>query len=70
MTCDPDRPPSDENVRVMDDGQRVSFARIGRIRYADWCEDELFYIQIQSTDEAYVQAAAQGLRVRNVSLSD
>lgn len=70
MTCDPDQPPNDENVRVMDDGQRVSFARIGRIWYADWCEDELIYIQIQSTDEAYVQAAAQGLRVRNVSLSD
>ena len=69
MRCDPDNPASDEDVRVMDDGQRVSFSRIGKTWYADWCEDGAMFIQVESPDQDYVKAAAQGLRVRNVSVS-
>ena len=69
VRCDPNKPPSDEDVQVMEDGQRVGFSRGGGTSYADWCEDGAMFIQVESTDEAYVQAAAQGLRVRNVSLS-
>lgn len=70
LPCDPERPPGNEDVRTMDDGQRVGFSRGGGTSYADWCEDGAMFIQVESTDQGYVEAAAQGLRVRNVSLSD
>ena len=70
LPCDPERPPDNEDVRTMDDGQRVGFSRGGGTSYADWCEDGAMFIQVESTDPGYVEAAAQGLRVRNVSLSE
>jgi len=68
--CDPKRPPSDEDIRIMEHGQRVSFSRIaGHGWYADWCGDGVMFIQVESPDRQYVEAAAQGLRVRDVSIA-
>ena len=70
IRCVPDEPPSGEDVRVMEDGQLVSFARIGKTWYANWCEEREMMIQVQSPDREYVEAAAEGLRVRDVSLAE
>jgi hypothetical protein len=70
LECDPNEPPSNEEVRVMEDGQKVSFARSAKTWSADWCEDGKMLVMVESPDQAYVEAAAEGLRVRNVSLGD
>lgn len=67
--CDPDQPASNEELRVTADGQVVSFSRIGRIWYADWCEDGRMKVQVESPDRGYVEAAAEGLRVRRIQIS-
>lgn len=66
----PDEPAANQEIRVMPDGQRVSFARIGKTWYADWCEDGALYVGVESPDRDYVQAAAEGLRVRGLSVAE
>ena len=68
--CDPDKPPSDEELRVMDDGRMVSFARTGGTWYASWCEDGDVTVRVESPDRKFVEAAAEGLRVRDVSFAE
>jgi hypothetical protein len=63
----PDEPAATEEIRVMPDGQRASFARIGKIWYADWCEDGAMRIGVESPDRDYVEAAAEGIRVKDIS---
>jgi hypothetical protein len=65
--CDPNRPGGGEEVSVMEDGQLVSFHRIGKVWYADWCAGAKIDIQVESTKQEYVEAAARSLRVRNVT---
>jgi hypothetical protein len=63
-------PASDEETRVMEDGMLVSFARIGKTWYADWCSGGEMTFQVQSPDREYVEAAAEGLRIRDVSVAE
>lgn len=68
-TCEPD-PFEGEQARTMPDGVMVSFSRIGKEGFADWCEDGAMRIQVDYATREYAEAAAQGLRVRNVELAE
>jgi hypothetical protein len=70
--CTLDEPARNQELRVMPDGQEVLIARIaGQVEtwYANWCEDAMMYVGVDSRDQAYVEAAAEGLRIRNVTLA-
>jgi hypothetical protein len=70
--CTLDEPARNQELRVMPDGQEVLIARIaGQVEtwYANWCEDGMMYVGVDSRDQAYVEAAAEGLRIRNVTLA-
>jgi hypothetical protein len=69
--CDPDDIPDEGDIRSMDDGTRVSFSvDIHGEWLATWCEDGLMEIQIDYATEDFAEAAAEGLRVREISLAD
>ena len=69
--CTLDEPAKNQELRVMPDGQEVLIARIaGEVPtwYANWCEEGM-YVGVDSRDREYVEAAAEGLRIRNVNLA-
>jgi streptogramin lyase len=64
-------PARNQELRVMPDGQEVLIARIaGQVDTwsANWCEDGM-YVGVDSRDRDYVEAAAEGLRIRNITLA-
>lgn len=74
--CDPAKIPDEGDIRSMADGTRVSFSRIGgadsKIEYnwfAEWCEDGSMRVQIAYAYKDFVEAAAEGLRLRNIVLA-
>ena len=70
--CTLDEPARNQELRVMPDGQEVLVARIaGQVGtwYANWCEGGMMYVGVDSRDRAYVEAAAEGLRIRNITLA-
>jgi sugar lactone lactonase YvrE len=68
--CDPDDIPDEGDIRTMDDGTQVSFSVDVRGQWlATWCEDGLMTIQIDYATEDFAEAAAEGLRVRAISLA-
>lgn len=74
--CDPARLPDEGDIRTMEDGTRVSFSRIGgknsEIKYnwfATWCEDGLVQVQVSEAYERFAEAAAEGFRMRNITLA-
>ena len=69
--CTLGQPAGDQELRVMPDGQQVLIGPIaGQVEtwYANWCEDGM-YVGVDSRDREYVEAAAEGLRIRNVTLA-
>lgn len=75
--CDPADLPDEGDIRTMDDGTRVSFSRIedgnSRIEYdwfVTWCEDGLMLVQVSYAYEDFALAAAQGFRMRNITLAE
>jgi hypothetical protein len=65
-------PAKNEELRVMPDGQEVLIARLaGQVETwdANWCEDGVMNVSVQSPDRAYVEAAAEGLRIRSITLA-
>ncbi|MPZ92725.1 MAG: hypothetical protein GEU68_14080 [Actinobacteria bacterium] len=69
--CDPDDVPDEGDIRTMDDGTRVSFSvDVHEQWLATWCEDGLMTIQIDYATEDFAEAAAEGLRVRGISLAN
>lgn len=65
-------PAKNQEVRVMPDGQEVLIARLaGQVETwdANWCENDMMSVGVQSPDRAYVEAAAEGLRIRNITLA-
>jgi streptogramin lyase len=70
--CTLGEPAKNQELRVMPDGQEVLIARIaGQIEtwYANWCEDGMMYVGVDSRDRNYVEAAAEGLRIRDITLA-
>jgi streptogramin lyase len=67
--CTTDQPARNQELRVMPDGQEVLFARIGKMWDANWCEDGAMYVGVESPDRGYVEAAAEGLRIRDLSVA-
>jgi hypothetical protein len=70
--CTLDEPAKNQELRVMPDGQEVLIARLaGQVETwdANWCEEGAMYVGVQSPDRAYVEAAAEGLRIRNITLA-
>ena len=70
--CTLDEPARNQELRVMPDGQEVLIGPIaGQVEtwYANWCEDGMMYVGVDSRDREYVEAAAEGLRIRNVTLA-
>lgn len=67
--CDPDDVPDEGDIRTMDDGTLVSFSVDVHGQWlATWCEDGLMVIQIDYATQDFAEAAAEGLRVRGISL--
>jgi streptogramin lyase len=70
--CRLSEPAKSQELQVMPDGQEVLIARLaGQVETweANWCEDGAMYVGVQSPDRAYVEAAAEGLRIRNINLA-
>jgi hypothetical protein len=67
--CQPD-PAEGEESTTLPDGVTVSFSRIGKDWFADWCEDGTIRIQVNYATREYAEAAARDLRVRKVRLAD
>lgn len=75
--CDPDDVPDEGDIRTMGDGTEVSFSRIEDGRsgiendwFATWCEGGLLSIQVGYATENFAEAAAEGLRARDVLLDN
>lgn len=75
--CDPADLPDEGDIRTMEDGTRVSFSRIGgpdsKIEhnwYAEWCEDGLMRVQLTYAYEDFAVAAAEGFRMRDITLAE
>jgi hypothetical protein len=71
--CNPASLPDDGDIRTMEDGTRVSFSRIvGGNAYnwfATWCEDGLLRVQVSHAYKQSAVAAAEGFRLRDITLA-
>ncbi|HEX2296422.1 MAG TPA: hypothetical protein VHN37_14090 [Actinomycetota bacterium] len=75
--CDPGKIPDEGDVRTTSDGTRVSFSQLGNgdnsFDYdwlVTWCEDGLMTVQIDHAYKQFAEAAAEGLRLRDVVLTE
>jgi streptogramin lyase len=69
--CTLDEPARNQELRVMPDGQEVLIGPIaGQVETwsANWCEGGM-YVGVDSRDRDYVEAAAEGLRIQNITLA-
>lgn len=70
--CTLGEPARNQELRVMPDGQEVLIGPIaGQVEtwYANWCEGGMMYVGVDSRDRDYVEAAAEGLRIRNITIA-
>jgi hypothetical protein len=75
--CDPGGLPDEGDIRVTEDGTRVSFSHIGGrnsgIKYewfATWCEDWLMQVQVSEAYEDFAVSVAGGLRMNDIALAE
>lgn|GEM_PF-7067404 len=56
----------DGELRTTEDGTVVRLSRIGRDRFAEWCQEGKMTVSLQNSTDDFVDAAIEGVRVRNI----